>query len=183
MNRLRDLRERDESGFTLIELLVGTVMLAIIIGALVAAVIMTLGTQKTQDRLVSSHDEQLAAAHFAGDIASAASFADRTTPSPCATSGVLLSTSWTDPVAGQIFVDYALNGKELTRSTCLGIGGAKTIAIAHDVATAVVRCANSSGTTVTCPSGTPNSTLTEVDLQITDAGGKNITLTATRRVP
>jgi Tfp pilus assembly protein PilW len=178
VSRLRDLRERDESGFTLIELLVGTVMLTIIIGALVAAVIMTLGTQKTQDRLVDSHDEQLAAAHFAGDVASAEGFSDRTSPSPCAATGVLLALQWVDPGSGgKVYVDYALNGKELTRSTCLGTGAANTIAIAHDVATA--GCVNASGTSVACSTV---STLSAFGIRFSDAGGKSITLTATRRV-
>ena len=168
----------EDSGFTLIELLVSMVMLVIIIGALVAAVIMTLGTQRTQDRLTDSHDEQIAAAHFAGDVASAESFSDRTSPSPCASSGVLLSMQWVDPTTGgSVYVDYALNGTELTRSTCLGSGTATTIKIAHDVSTA--GCVDSTGATISCPTG--NSAVTQFGIKINDAGGKTITLTASRR--
>lgn len=170
----------DDSGFTLIELLVSMVMLVIIIGALVAAVIMTLGTQATQNRLVDSHDEQIATAHFAGDVASAESFTGRTSPSACAASGAFLSMQWVDPSSGgNVYVDYALNGKELTRSTCLGTAAAATIAIAHDVATA--GCVNAAGTSMPCPSGSTSPTT--FGIRISDAGGKSITLTATRRVP
>lgn len=168
----------DDSGFTLIELLVSMVILTTIIGALVAAVVMTLGTRATQNRLTDSHDEQLATAHFAGDVASAESFSDRTTPSPCASSGVLLSLQWVDPTTGgTVYVDYALNGSELTRSTCLGTGTATTIAIAHDVASA--GCVDGSGNAITCPTG--SASVTQLGIKFNDAGGKSITLTATRR--
>lgn len=167
---------RNDDGFTLVELLVSIIILGTIMGAIAGALIMVLGTSTTQTRLAESHDEQLAAAHFAGDLASAESFTPRSTP--CASSGVFLSLKWTDPSTGStVYVDYAQQGSDVLRSTCIDSGSASTVAVAHDAAS--VGCVKATGAAMTCPTGSSSPSFSGV--KITEASGQSFTLTGTRR--
>lgn len=70
MTGLRDSARRPDAGFTLIELLVAVAILGIITVPLANFVIgYLLNTSTTVGRLSESHDEQIAAAYFAQDVA------------------------------------------------------------------------------------------------------------------
>lgn len=85
MRSLRAVRERsagDDSGFTLIELLMVSVLLPLVMGALAAALIVSIDTtSSTKDRLSGSVDAQLTGAYFVRD-SQGAGFVTTTTSAP-----------------------------------------------------------------------------------------------------
>lgn len=92
---------RDDSGMSLIELLIAITVLGVIIGALGGGLIVAFRfSGETKNRLATSHDAQITAAYFAGDMASAEDL--ETGPSVLLACGAVvpapsLSLAWTDP--------------------------------------------------------------------------------------
>lgn len=169
-----------EAGFTLPELLISTLIVSIVLGALVSAIILALDTNETRTRLLSSHDEQLSAAYLARDVASVETYDDRS-GSPCG-SGALLAMAWTDPVVGDMYVDYVLDSTQeppvLQRYACTGSGSAHVTTLASNVT--AVSCVDAAGSSVACPTGADTAAV--LRLAVTETNGKTFTLYGKRRI-
>jgi prepilin-type N-terminal cleavage/methylation domain-containing protein len=75
---------RDQEGFTLIELLIGMVIIALLIGAMGSALVVSLRTTDvTNQRLAENHDVQITSSYLANDVQSAASVSVENATTDC----------------------------------------------------------------------------------------------------
>jgi Tfp pilus assembly protein PilW len=176
---------------TLIEVLIAITILSVILGPLGAAFIVYLrNTKATADRMVESHDAQIAAAYFSHDVQnvgmrdwSAAPYpsipsiqlgvATNATPFGCGSdaTAVLIRFAWDDPAVGTptlrsaSYVVRDVGGeRQLRRIVCSPVGVvASEVVLAHNVdpATApTVACKDAAGANMACDTATLPATVT-----------------------
>jgi prepilin-type N-terminal cleavage/methylation domain-containing protein len=93
--RSRAAARPDESGFTLIELIVGISILALIIGAISAALITVFADSgATSKNIADSADAQVVSATLTNDVQSAVDITTSSTASHCGTGTQLLGLEW-----------------------------------------------------------------------------------------
>lgn len=208
---LRDRTCRFDSGYTLVEVIITTVIIGVITVPLANLVVSYFtSSTTTTGRLSESHDEQIAAAYFAQDVASVGT---RSTTAPYAptqsiwtsnfpagscglggggTSLVLIrwdDRSWNSGTQTQTttvnsagyYIRTVSGQKQLHRVYCTGVTQKSDVTLAHTV--------NLAGTnTVTCSStctATPVPATVTLQLAIKDPSGRGqpyaLTLTGQRR--
>jgi prepilin-type N-terminal cleavage/methylation domain-containing protein len=129
-----------DGGFTLIELLIAILILGIILPAIGATFYIGLRTtDDTNKRIIDSSDVQGAAAFVSVDVENASSFVTNDN-STCVAAGYsvnqpVLRLSWSDESttpATPHDVNYFVDGAQLIRSSCVGVGGSATaIVVVH----------------------------------------------------
>jgi prepilin-type N-terminal cleavage/methylation domain-containing protein len=192
----RNRQVANDDGFTLIELVVTILILAIIMGPLLASVVGGLiSTQQSAQRTANSADQQVLASFFENDVQSATTVSvPAAGAAGCSATGTpVLQLNWVDPGdtgtgTTTNTIVYALNGPELDRVSCTSTGGAKTTSVVGAVSGTPVAMCTTAGTTAAC--GAAASKPDSVDMSVTAAGdtsGANldtyiIQLSAARRV-
>jgi prepilin-type N-terminal cleavage/methylation domain-containing protein len=208
---LRSRRQNSDGGFTLIELLITTVILGVITIPLANLVISYFTTSTvTTGRLSESHDEQIAAAYFAQDVASVGT---RSSVSPynsaqsiwtgsfpagsCGLAGggtplILLkwddkawnTTTQTESVTADsagYFIRAVSGQNQLHRVYCTGAAPPSDVVLAHNVNAVGPNLATCSSM---CSAATLPATVT-LQLEIKDPAGKGqpytLTLNGQRR--
>jgi prepilin-type N-terminal cleavage/methylation domain-containing protein len=169
-------RPRDERGFTLPEILVAVTILGIIIVPLAASMVVGIRTTSdAQQRLVEARGEQLTAAYFPSDVASADTIVPND-PSPCGGTGptVVVSFDWADDVSPTNEVSYVVpsGSTDLYRKSCQG-GTLKT--------TNLLASGISGTPTVTCSPNADCTSATSATIAVTGQSGWQYSVTGTRR--
>lgn len=164
----RSVRSPDEDGFTIVELLVGMVVLAILMGAVAAALVVGLRTtDETTERLNESHDVQISSAYLANDVQSAASV-QVAGGGNCSSRSEIVTFTYAD---GRQAVYACGPSGDRTRVTRTFAG--TTVVLAHFAALAKP--------TVTCIPNCGTPTPARVDITFTERSGLTFTLTGSRR--
>ncbi len=202
---LRDRRLRSDVGFTLIELLITTVILGVITIPLANLVISYFTTSTvTTGRISESHDQQIAAAYFAQDVASVGTRSS-TTPYgatqsiwtsgfPAGSCGLagggtpLILIKWDDKAwnattqsesvsvnSAGYFIRAVSGQNQLHRVYCPGAAQPSDVVLAHDVNTVGPNQVTCSST---CSAATLPATVT-LQLAIKDPAGKGQAYTLT----
>jgi prepilin-type N-terminal cleavage/methylation domain-containing protein len=199
------MRSANEEGFTLIELIIAIAILGIVIPSLGGAVIALLhNSNATNQRLVQSHDAQIAAAFFANDVESADVSPTATSPlsstdGRCDNGATpILRLAWTEydttqgvaspHVAAYKLAVYGTSGPAsapvLHRYFCTGANHGSALSLTSSVVIASNLASLGSATAVvdSCPGGYPRGvTLTVTDATVGGVPGYVLQLTGTRR--
>jgi prepilin-type N-terminal cleavage/methylation domain-containing protein len=170
-------RRPDQRGFTLPELLIAVTVLGIIMVPLTASIVVGLRTTgDAQQRLVESRGEQLTAAYFPTDVASA----DTIVPNdanPCGGAGpaVVVSFDWADDHSPTNEVSYVVpaGSSDMYRKACQG-------GVVHS--TNLLASGLSGKPIVTCtPNADCSGTPSGATISVTGQSGTSYTVTGTRR--
>jgi prepilin-type N-terminal cleavage/methylation domain-containing protein len=181
---------RAEEGFTLVELILTIVIGSIVMGAISASIVVGLRTSDTtQTRLSESHDAQMTAAYFVGDVHSS----DYITLADigCVQAGEsrVVTLEWYDgtyvrTAAYFVHTDAGSGERRLSRRMCsndvsTGTTTSSVIPISHNLAAGTDPSVTCDGSA--CPA-TGNVTPSKVVIDVTDAGGYAYELSGSRRV-
>ncbi|MBV9168750.1 MAG: prepilin-type N-terminal cleavage/methylation domain-containing protein [Chloroflexi bacterium] len=172
-----------DDGFTLVELLMASVIGAVVVGVISAALIVGFKTiDGTQGRFSDSHDGQIAQDYFTTDAQSSDAVDSSASDTTCGGASPLLRFRWTgratDPPTDYEVVSYrlrSLNGEsQLIRQTCAGttdftgLSPNQTLVLGHNIlGTPTVACTYSPGPPdTTCNTGTSANPFVTVKLTV-----------------
>lgn len=199
------MRRLNDEGFTLVELLIVIVIMGVIVPALGAAVFSVLqNSNATTQRMVQSHDGEIATAFFANDVQSADVSPTATSPlsstdTRCDNgSSVVVRLAWTEygsggsvtspQVASYNLAVYGTStgaaGPILRRYFCSGPSYAGPLSLISNVAIAANLASTTSATVsvASCPDLSPRgATLTVTDTAVGGVPGYVFSLSGTRR--
>jgi prepilin-type N-terminal cleavage/methylation domain-containing protein len=173
---------RDEDGFTLAELVIAISILGVVMVTLTTAIVLGLKTtDQTNQRILQSHDAQIASAYLANDVQNMTSVTGAT----CGTGTAIIGFQYADgSVASWCY--RTVSGQKQIARTRSGV----TLVMSHYVASLPnVSCFNN-GSSVSCTSGQPDRVRIQVQDSISvgsllnrgQASTYSFTLTGARRM-